>query len=151
MTENNTQPNRTTSTDNNIEVESHFNTNTQEEINIDINDVDNKSQKERNEFFSGNMDNIDIFLKHEEFKLKKANSDSERGLRERNAALAFKFSSIWALFIGLIILLKGFDFFTCYELSQTEFLFVIGSLTTSIFTFYLLVIKYLFYHKEDNS
>ena len=62
------------------------------------------------------------------------------------------FSSAWAIFIALIILLHGFGkAFHFYSLTQTEFLFIIGTLTTSIFTFYTLVLKYLFYRKPDKN
>ena len=84
------------------------------------------------------------------FEIEQANESLERELRRENAKKAFKFSSVWACFIAIIILFHGFG--KCYaffDLSQTEFLFVIGSLTTSIFTFYTLVLKYLFYRKPE--
>jgi len=115
---------------------------------------DNKSSREEDTLFNftGNFKNFGEYLTHEEFIIKKLNNQSERKLREKNAELAFKFSSIWAIFIGVIILLKGFgDQWTCFYLSQAEFLFVIGSLTASIFAFYILVLKYLFYRNENNK
>ena len=132
---------------NNSSIENYFNNFPNEEIEISINDVDSQSQKERLEYFSGELNKIDTWLKHEEFRLKKLNSDSERTLREKNAKLAFRFSSLWAIFIALIILFKGFKY-KLFELTETEFIFIIGSLTASIFTFYLLVVKYLFYRNE---
>jgi hypothetical protein len=132
----------------NSSIEKYFDSYSSEEIEISINDVDSKSQKERHEYFSGELNKIDTWLKHEEFRLKKINSDSERILREKNAKLAFSFSASWAVFIAIIILFKGF-MFKSFKLTETEFIFIIGSLTASIFTFYLLVIKYLFYRKEE--
>lgn len=110
---------------------------------------DKESLKENAYLFKGSLDDVDNWIKHEEFRLRKANSDSERKLREKNAKLAFRFSSIWAVFIGVIILLKGFEGQTSFVLTETEFIFIIGSLTASIFTFYLLVLKYLFYRPKN--
>lgn len=109
---------------------------------------DSKSKKEEEILFNynGELKDIDVWLKHEEFRLKKANDDSERTLRERNAERAYWFSAIWAIFIGILILLHAmFKYFT---LTQTEFIVVIGTLTASILTYYLLVIKYLFYRNN---
>ena len=120
---------------------------------IDANE-DSKSTKEDVFLFEfdGGRGNLSFqeYLQHEEFIVKKLDKQSERILREKNAKLAFRFSSIWAVFIASIIILKGFGSrdIICFELSQAEFLFVIGSLTTSIFTFYLLVLKYLFDKKH---
>lgn len=112
--------------------------------------VDDKAAKEAL-FFNGDLSDADIFLKIERFKLKKQNEDSERKLREKNAKLAYKFSKNWAIFIGCLIIVYGFIPRTCFKLSQTEFLFVIGTLTASILTYYLLVIKYLFYRPKENN
>ena len=100
--------------------------------------------------------NIDEWIRHEEFRLKKKNDNSERKLREKNAKSALWFSASWAIFIAVVILLHGFGkCFSFFEMTQTEFLFIIGTLTTSIFAFYTLVLKYLFYRKntvkENNS
>lgn len=107
--------------------------------------ADSKSSKEDVFLFefTGKYESFQEYIQHEEFVINKLDRQSERILREKNAKLAFRFSSAWAIFIALIILLKGFELWS-YNLSQTEFLFIIGSLTTSIFTFYLLVLKYLF-------
>lgn len=103
----------------------------------------------------------EIHVKKEELKQKTLNSESERKLREKNAVLAFRFSAIWAGFIGIFILLHGLKeikipLFTKtiivpFEMSETEFIFVCGTLTTSILIFYLTVIKNLFPNKTDNN
>lgn len=112
---------------------------------------DKKSDQEEDSLFSnkytGGFKNIDVWVKHEEFRIRKLDRESERLLRERNAKLAFWFSLVWAIFIVLFIILKGFLGHSIFVFSQAEFLFVIGSLTTSIFAFYILVLKYLFYRK----
>lgn len=110
---------------------------------------DNKSKREEESLFNGDFSNIEVWLKHEQFRLKKDNEDSERKLREKNAALAFKFSAFWASFIGLIIILHAMSRY--FILTQIEFLTVIGTLTASILTYYLLVIKYIFYRKDGNK
>lgn len=107
---------------------------------------DKKSDNELEQLFhkfNGGFEDIDSWLKHEEFRNKWLNEKQERNLRKDNAQKAYKFSYIWAIFVGVIIILKGT---TCipFELEETEFLFVIGSLTSSILIFYTLVIKYLF-------
>lgn len=88
------------------------------------------------------------YIELKRFEIEQANESLERKLRQENARKAFVFSSRWAIFIALVILLHGagasYKFFI---LSQTEFLFVVGTLTTSIFTFYTLVLRYLFYRK----
>lgn len=110
--------------------------------------ADSKSSKEDVFLFefTGKFESFQEYIQHEEFIISKLDRQSERVLREKNAKLAFRFSSVWAVFIALIILLKGFGNWNwlCFELTQGEFLFVIGSLTTSIFAFYLLVLKFLF-------
>lgn len=133
---------------------------------------DNNKSNEEREFLFGlslesfgleNLDNwikyeaqrSDIWIKHEEFRLKKANSDSERELREKNAKLAFEFAKHWAIFIGLFILLHGFNnaticiFSLSFNITETEFMFVCGTLTASILIFYLTVIKNLFPNKPQ--
>ncbi|MCD8402153.1 hypothetical protein [Tenacibaculum finnmarkense] len=112
--------------------------------NIDAN-ADSKSSKEDVFLFefTGKFESFQEYIQHEEFVVKKLDKQSERILREKNAKLAFIFSSFWAIFIGIVILLKGFGFWG-FKLSETAFLFIIGALTTSIFTFYLLVLKFLF-------
>jgi len=102
-------------------------------------------------FFSGDLSDADVFLKIERFKLQKENEDSERKLREKNAKKAYKFSRNWAIFIAFLIIIYGFFPRDIFKLSEVEFMFVIGSLTASILTFYLLVIKYLFYIKPEKK
>jgi len=109
---------------------------------------DEKAKQEES-FFAGDLADIEVFLKYEKFKLQKLHEDSERKLREKHAKKAFKFSAWWAGFVGLIILLHASNRY--FILKETEFLFVIGSLTASILTYYLLVIKYLFYRKDNTK
>ncbi|KUJ61378.1 hypothetical protein AR687_13145 [Flavobacteriaceae bacterium CRH] len=92
------------------------------------------------------------YIELKRFEIEQANESSERKLRQENAKKAFVFSSRWAIFIAIVILLHGFGAsYKFYILSQTEFLFVIGTLTASIFAFYTLVLKYLFYRKPTVS
>jgi hypothetical protein len=134
------------------EVDNYFE---KEQEDVVENKADQQSTNEKKALFSYNGDftDIDIWIKHEEFRLrvkefnlKKQNEDSERILREKNAVLAFKFSAVWACFIGIIILLHAM--FLYFKLTETEFLTVIGALTTSILIYYLFVIKYLFYRPK---
>ncbi len=108
-------------------------------------DSDNKSEKEQLTLFNfdGPYSDFNEYMRHEEFIIKKLNSQSERQLREKNAKLAFRFSAYWASFIAILILLKGFEFY-CFFISDNVFLVIIGSLTASILIFYSLVLKYLF-------
>lgn len=115
---------------------------------------DIKSEKEQEALFSfeGPYSNFDEYMRHEEFFIKKLNSQSERKLREENAKLAFKFSAYWAGFIALIILFKGFSkSVPIFSISDNVFLVIIGSLTASILVFYSLVLKYLFNIKNDKA
>lgn len=109
---------------------------------------DDKASKEQS-IFDGDLTDIEVFLKYEKFKIQKENEDSERELRKSNANRAFWFSAIWAVFVAFIVLLHA----SCryFVLKESEFIFVIGSLTASILTYYLLVIKYLFYRGNDNN
>lgn len=111
------------------------------------NQQDTKSKIEEVSLFGGGLDEIDVWLKHEEFRLKKINSDSERKLREAHATKAFWFSIIWVFFILVFIFLHGFKLYSCFNLTETEFLFLCGTFTTSVFAFYLIVIKNLFPNK----
>jgi hypothetical protein len=116
------------------------------ESNLEEGDIKSKKEEETLFNYNGELKDIDVWLKHEVFRLKKANDDSERCLREKNAERAYWFSAIWAIFIAVLILLHAmFKYFT---LTQTEFIVVIGTLTASILTYYLLVIKYLFYRNN---
>jgi hypothetical protein len=111
----------------------------------------NASSIEQNELFGGDLSNIDEWIRHEEFRLKKKKEDSERNLREENAKKAFWFSSIWAIFIGIFILLHGFEQINYFRIKETEFMFVCGTLTTSILIFYLTVIRNLFPLQKNND
>jgi hypothetical protein len=102
------------------------------------------------------LSNLDSFLRLHAFQVQKQNEDSERKMRELNANRAFWFSTIWAIFIGLVVIahgvfpnitlfLKEEKFNNIIFLNQTEFITVIGTLTGSILTYYLLVIRYFFY------
>jgi hypothetical protein len=102
------------------------------------------SSIEQNELFDGDLSNIDEWIRHEEFRLKKKKEDSERTLREENAKKAFLFSSIWATFICVFIMLHGYEQVNYFKIKETEFMFVCGTLTTSILIFYLTVIRNLF-------
>ena len=114
-------------------------------------DADSKSKKEEAALFkfTGNFSSLKEYLIHEEHIIKKLDKTSKRVLKEKNAKLAFQFSSIWAVFIALIILFRGFKKWSYFDLSQSEFLFIIGSLTTSVFAFYIFVLKYLFNKDSD--
>lgn len=102
------------------------------------------SSIEQNELFGGDLSDINEWIMHEEFRLKKKREDSERTLREENAKKAFWFSSIWALFICVFIMFHGFEQINYFKVKETEFMFVCGTLTTSILIFYLTVIRNLF-------
>ena len=69
-------------------------------------EADSKSDKEENSLFkfTGEFSNFQEYIQHEEHIIKKLDRTSERVLKEKNAKLAFQFSSIWAVFIALIIL-----------------------------------------------
>lgn len=110
---------------------------------------DQKASAEQDDLFSGDMSDIEVWLRYKKFKLQKENEDSERDLREKNAEKAYKFSRNWAIFIAFLIVIYGFTPRTYFKLSQSEFIFIIGSLTFSILVYYLYVIKYLFYRKDS--
>lgn len=109
------------------------------------------SSIEQNELFGGDLSNIDEWIRHEEFRLKKKKEDSERKLREENAKKAFWFSSIWATFVGVFIMFHGLEQVNYFKIKETEFMFVCGTLTTSILIFYLTVIRNLFPVPKNNE
>lgn len=114
------------------------------------NNVKDEAEKEENLMKPYDPKTHSEYLELKRFEIEQANETSERELREKNAKKAFEFSASWGIFIGLIIILHGFGkCFDFFELTQTEFLFIIGTLTTSIFAFYTLVLKYLFYRKPE--
>jgi hypothetical protein len=128
--------------------ESHFKNKPPSDIDSEI---DSKSEKEEKTLFKyGNFNNFQDYLVHEEHIIKKLDRTSIRILKEKNARLAFNFSSGWAIFIALLILSKGFKLFG-FKMSQTEFLVIIGSLTSSVFAFYILVLKYLFHKEKEHK
>ncbi len=111
-----------------------------------------EAEKEDNLMGTYNPKNHSEYIEFKRFEIEQANEDSERTLRQENAKKAFIFSSRWAIFIALVIILHGFgSCFGFFTLNQVEFLFVIGTLTTSIFAFYTLVLRYLFYRKPEKD
>lgn len=108
--------------------------------------LDKKSLKEENLLFKGPLSDIDSWIKHEEFRLKKVNEDSERELREDNAKKAFIFSSSWAFLIAVVIMCKSF-FSEKFIMSENEYIATIGTLSITILTYYLVVIRSLFSKK----
>ncbi|MEN2413083.1 hypothetical protein [Flavobacterium mesophilum] len=112
--------------------------------------VKDEAEKEEKLFKPYDPKTHSEFLELERFKIEQENEKLERELRKDNAIKAFNFSAYWGGFIGILILFHGFGKrFKFFDLTQTEFLFIIGTLTTSIFAFYTLVLKYLFYRKPD--
>ena len=99
------------------------------------------------------IDNVDDFIKYKKIMLKdfevnhraelqKKHSGQDIELRQKHAKKVSIFSLCWCSFIVLIILMKAFC--PAFKINQTEFLFVCGTLTTSILAFYLVIIKNLF-------
>lgn len=113
-------------------------------------DVSKEAEKENHLMKPYDPKSHSEYIELKRFEIEQANESSERMLRQKNAEKAFVFSARWAIFIALVILLHGFGrSYKFFILSQTEFLFVVGTLTTSIFTFYTLVLRYLFYRKPN--
>jgi K+-sensing histidine kinase KdpD len=111
-------------------------------------DVTKEAEKENHLMKPYDPKSHSEYIELKRFEIEQANESSERKLRQENAKKAFIFSSTWAIFIAAVILLHGFGVsYKFFILSQTEFLFIIGTLTTSIFAFYTLVLRYLFYRK----
>lgn len=110
-----------------------------------------KENEESKQLFTGEMDNIDTWEKFHKLLIEKENQESERSLRKENAKKAFWFSSIWAVFIAVFILLHSFEQVNYFKITSTEFMFVCGTLTTSILVFYLTVIRNLFPTKENKQ
>lgn len=107
-----------------------------------------KENDESRRLFTGEMNNIDTWEKFQKLLIDKENQESERNLRKENAKKAFWFSVVWAGFICVFILLYGFKLFG-FTISETSFMFVCGTLTTSILIFYLTVIRNLFPTKSE--
>ena len=111
---------------------------------------DKKSLEEEKYLFQGKLNDLDVWLKHEHFRLRRSNEDSERKLREENARKAFIFSSCWAALIALIIIAKAV--FPCYfVMSENEYIATIGTLSITILTYYLLVVKFLFTRHQGQN
>ena len=113
--------------------------------------TDEDSEKEFGKFWDENqIDNLDDWLKHKRFLIEQANENSERQLRRENAKKAYGFSWKWAVFIVLIVIFKGFNLFD-FKMTESEYLATIGVLTITVFTYYTLVLKYLFYRKPTKE
>lgn len=110
---------------------------------------ESKSKTEMDFLFKGDLNNLADWLAHEEFRIKEKNQELERALRKGNAFKAFLFSSVWAIFIAIFILLHSFEQVNYFKITSTEFMFVCGTLTTSILIFYLTVIRNLFPTKPE--
>lgn len=111
--------------------------------------VDKKSGQEQISLF-GNI-TVDQHIELTKTQMLVRDRASERNLRRKHSDRSFKFSIGWAIFIALLILLKGFGKFLHFELSSTEFLTVIGSLTATILTYYMIVLNYLFPKQKDKT
>jgi len=108
-------------------------------------------EREENELFKGHLGNLNDWLQYQKFVSERKDSNQKRKdlakdseLKSEHAVKAFKFTKVWFVVIIAIILCKGYTKFTFFELSESEFLMTIGTLTTSIFAFYVIVLKYLF-------
>lgn len=108
-------------------------------------------EKEENELFTGQLGNLNDWLQYQKFVSERKDANQRRKdlakdseLKSEHAVKAFRFTKVWFVVIIAIILFKGYTKFTHFELSESEFLMTIGTLTTSIFAFYVIVLKYLF-------
>lgn len=106
-------------------------------------ETENTSLVENDFLFSNPTSDVESFIKLEELKIKIRTTETDRKLRKRNAKYSFWFSVVWALFICIFVLLYGFKLFG-FTVSETSFMFVCGTLTTTILVFYLTVIRNLF-------
>ncbi|RJE71877.1 hypothetical protein [Reichenbachiella sp. MSK19-1] len=111
--------------------------------------IDEKSQQEQLELFSGKLETLSDWITHETFRLNKKDKESERDLRRKNANRSFWFSLGWAAFIGAFIVVKGF--YETFHFSETEYLATIGTLSITILTYYLVVVKSLFPNNKPNN
>lgn len=108
-------------------------------------------ESEENELFTGHLGNLNDWLQYQKFVSERKDANQRRKdlakdseLKSEHAIKAFRFTKVWFVVIIAIILFKGYTKFTSFELSESEFLMTIGTLTTSIFAFYVIVLKYLF-------
>lgn len=111
--------------------------------------VEASENEESKYLFTGPMDDIDTWVKFHKLLIEKENQESERDLRRENAKKAFYFASIWAVFIGVFIFSHGLEEVIKFTVTETEFMFVCGTLTASILVFYLTVIKNLFPNRDS--
>ena len=105
--------------------------------------------------FNTPLSDVDAFIKLEELKIKsKLKTEkiktlrNDRKLRKNNANKTFCFAISWAGFVALFITFYSFKWFG-FNISETVFMFVCGTLTTSILIFYLTVIRNLFPTKSE--
>lgn len=112
-------------------------------------ETQDNSTKEQQTLFQGNLDKLDDWIKYEEFRLEKRDKESERDLRRKNAHRSFWFSLGWASFIGIFITIKGFH--KSFSFSETEYLATIGTLSVTILTYYLVVVKSLFPNSKGDD
>lgn len=106
--------------------------------------------EEYRELILAPQESIDNLLKIEKLKLKIKNAEIEKKLRIENAQRAYHVVCGWSVFIGIFILLSGFKI-TTFSISETSFMFVCGTLTVSMFLFYLTVIRNLFPNQGNSN
>lgn len=116
-----------------------------------ITEVKELKEREENELFKGHLGNLNDWLQYQKFVSERKDANQKRKdlakdsvLKSEHAIKAFSFTKIWFIVIIAIIALRGYTKFTLFELTESEFLMTIGTLTTSIFAFYIIVLKYLF-------
>lgn len=114
-------------------------------------EISELKEREENELFKGQLGDLNDWLQYQKFVSERKDANQKRKdlakdseLKSEHAIKAFRFTKIWFVVIIAIILFKGYTKFTSFELSESEFLMTIGTLTTSIFAFYVIVLKYLF-------
>lgn len=116
-----------------------------------ITEVEELKEREENELFTGHLGNLNDWLQYQKFVSERKDANQRRKdlakdseLKSEHAIKAFSFTKIWFVVIIAIIILKGYSKISLFDLSESEFLMTIGTLTTSIFAFYIIVLKYLF-------
>ncbi len=117
---------------------------------IELNQIGDNEKREANrekeEFFISPQ-NMSEQIEWEKLKMIKKDKTAERDMRKEYARKSFVFSWMWAIFIILLILLKGFGKILYFNFSQTEFLVVIGAMSATILGYYAYVVRYLFKDK----
>ena len=103
---------------------------------------DDTYENEKNTYFSGDLSKLEDWIKHENFDLDRIDREKDRTLKDTHASKAYKFSIAWAIFIALVVTAKA----TCnhFNLDTTEYVATIGTLTITILTYYMVVIKSIF-------